>query len=91
MQPAPPPAPAAAPAPTADSARAEAIGSATRPEKVGTPNSIEVLAAAARDALRQGDEEAARNHVRTLLRDHPQFRLPDDLAALVPTPNAESH
>lgn len=91
MQPAPPPAPAAAPAPTADSARAEAIGSATRPEKVGAPNSIEVLVAAARDALRQGDEEAARNHVHTLLRDHPQFRLPDDLAALVPTPNAESH
>ena len=91
MQPAPPPAPAAAPAPTADSVRAEALGSATRPEKVGTPSSIEALVAAARDALRQGDEEAARNHVRTLLRDYPQFNLPDDLAALVPTPNTGSH
>jgi hypothetical protein len=90
--PAAPPAPRAPPAPPppAGSMHGEAAGSAVVSKKVGIPQGIESLLDAAREALRQGDEATARKHVRTLLRDYPQFTLPDDLEALGPGPDAGS-
>lgn len=84
---APPPAPAAPPLPppALTATPTETTDAATATGNTNAPRGIEALVDAAREALRNGDEDAARRHVRALLRDHPQFTLPDDLAALAPS------